>query len=346
MKTNKLLKTISIIVLILFIVSCRYYYFLNNIKYVNTSNVEKVYPIGRVVGIKLYTSGVLVIGMSEVIGEDGKTYTPYKNTGIKEGDMIKGLNGNKIENLQELVDYLNNSNGEEIQIEYQRNKEENNYANIKPIKTQNGYMIGLWVRDAAAGLGTLTYYNEKKNSFVALGHGINDVDTGELLNISSGELVTSQIISIVKGKKGNTGEIRGIIDEGINIGNINNNSELGVFGNVTNKSFIDSIKDKELEMASREEINIGKATILCQLTNNKPREYEIEIKKIYKNDYKDNKSMLIKITDQDLIDSTGGIIPGMSGTPIIQNGKFIGCITNVLLQDPTQGYAIFSDMIK
>ena len=217
--------------------------------------------------------------------------------------------------------------------------------NETPIKTTNGYMLGLWVRDAAAGLGTLTYYDEISNSFVALGHGINDIDTGNLLDISSGELVTSQVISIVKGKKGNVGEIRGIIDDGIKIGDIKDNTNIGVFGDVTNKDYINKIKEDELEVASRQEIQTGKAYIICQLSNEEPEQYEIEIKRIYKNDYKDNKSMLIKVTDKKLLDITGGIIPGMSGTPIIQNNKFVGCITNVLLQDPTQGYAIFADML-
>lgn len=312
-----------------------------------SSNVErKVNPIGRTIGLKLYTDGALVVGMSEVDGLDGIKYKPYENSGIKEGDMIKSINGKPISNTEELIDIINESNGESISIRYQRESEEI-YTTITPIKAIDGnYMIGLWVRDAAAGIGTLTYYEESTSSFAALGHGINDVDTNKLLNISNGELVTSQIVSIVKGEKGKAGEIRGIIDGGENIGNIEVNSIIGVYGKVTNFDYINKVKLPEVAVAPRNEIKEGKATIICQLTNeNKIEEYEIEIKKIYRINYKNNKSMLIKITDERLIEKTGGIIPGMSGTPIIQDGKFIGAITNVLLNDPTQGYAIFADMM-
>ena len=341
-------KLLLILTLILFInytwvlsVNSREYY-----QYVSNNITRTVNPIGRTIGLKLYTDGVLVVGMSEVDGADGNKYKPYENSMIEEGDMIKSINGNAISNTEELVNLINKSNGEAISIRYQRESEEI-YTTITPIKASDGtYMIGLWVRDAAAGIGTLTYYEESTKTFAALGHGINDVDTTKLLNISNGELVTSQIVSIVKGQKGKPGEIRGIIDKGEVIGNIEVNSSIGVYGNVTNFDFINKVKLPEVPVAARNQINEGKATIICQLTNeDKVEEYEIEIKRIYRTNYKDNKSMMIKITDDKLIEKTGGIIPGMSGTPIIQNGKFVGAITNVLLNDPTQGYAIFADMM-
>ena len=311
---------------------------------VNASTKRYVNPIGRTVGLKLYTNGVLVVGMSEVDGEDGEKYSPYKNSGIKEGDMLKEINGKEISNTQELINIVNSSKGEEISIKYERNGELI-YTSIIPIRGKDGnYMLGLWVRDAAAGIGTLTYYEEATSSFAALGHGITDVDTGNLLNISNGELVTSQIISIVKGVKGRVGEIRGIIDNGKKIGEIEKNTTIGVYGKVTNVDFINSIKQEEVEVASRNEITTGDATIICQLENNKVDSYQIKIKKLYKNS-QDNKGMLIEITDERLIGKTGGIIPGMSGTPILQNNKFIGAITNVLLNSPTEGYAIFADMM-
>ena len=275
---------------------------------VSASTNRYVNPIGRTVGLKLYTNGVLVVGMSEIDGIDGNKYMPYSECGIKEGDMIKEINGKEISNTQELINIVNSSNGKEISIKYQRN-EELIYTSIIPIKGKDGtYMIGLWVRDAAAGIGTLTYYEEATKTFAALGHGITDVDTGNLLNISNGELVTSQIVSIVKGVKGRTGEIRGIIDNGEKIGEIESNTSIGVYGKVTNIDFINSIKQEELEVAKRNEIKTGEATIICQLENNKVERYKIEIKKIYKNS-KDNKSMLIEITDENLIAKTGGIIP-------------------------------------
>ena len=299
----------------------------DNSQYLRNANINierRVNPIGRTIGLKLYTDGVLVIGMSEITDENDAQQEPYANSGIKEGDMIKSINGTEVHNTQELMNYINESNGNEISIKYQRDNKEI-YTTIKPVKSaDNSYMLGLWVRDAAAGIGTLTYYEEATNTFAALGHGINDVDTLKLLNISNGELVTSQIVSIVKGEKGKPGEIRGIIDNGINIGTVEINSNIGVYGKVTNINYINKVKKDEVPVASRNQIKEGK---------------------IYKTNYKDNKSMLIKVTDSKLIEKTGGIIPGMSGTPIIQNGKFVGAITNVLLNDPTQGYAICADMM-
>lgn len=317
----------------------------NNSLSVNNTVTRKVNPVGTTVGLKLYTNGVLVVGMSEIESEDGIKYKPYENTGIKEGDMIKCINGKELKNVSELIDIVNSSMGDDVSIKYERNSDEV-YTTIKPVKIQDGnYMLGLWVRDAAAGIGTLTYYDESTSNFAAIGHGIEDVDTGKLLNISNGEIVTSKIISIVKGEKNKPGEIRGTIDEGERVGQIEKNNNLGVYGKVNNYDYINSVKLDQVEVATRNQIKIGKAKIYCQLSNEGVKEYEIEIKKIYMNNNKDNKSMLIRVIDENLIKKTGGIIPGMSGTPIIQDGKLIGAITNVLLNDPTQGYAIFADLM-
>lgn len=349
MKKSKISRKLIILLTILLFFNYTWVLSINSneyIQYVNNSVQRNVNPIGRTIGLKLYTDGVLVVGMSEIDGSDGNKYKPYEGSGIKEGDMIKTINGKVISNTEELVNVINESEGNTISVRYQRESEEV-YTTIKPEKTIDGnYMIGLWVRDAAAGIGTLTYYEEETGVFAALGHGINDVDTNKLLNISNGELVTSQIVSIVKGEKGKTGEIRGIIEGGETIGNIEVNGPIGIYGKVTNLKYINDVKKEEVPVANRNQIKEGKAKIICQLTNeNKTEEYEIEIKRIYRTNYTDNKSMLIKITDEKLIEKTGGIIPGMSGTPIIQDGKFIGAITNVLLNAPTQGYAIFADMM-
>ena len=241
---------------------------------------------------------------------------------------------------------LNCSEGRVLDIKYQNNNDDLETKITPVITKEDKYMIGLWVRDAAFGIGTLTYYNKENNSFGTLGHGLVDVDTGKLLNVKNGDIVTSKIVSIVKGERNKAGEIRGIIDDGIKIGEIEKNTMIGVYGIVTNEEYINKIILPEVSVASRNEIKIGKAKAICQLENDKePEEYEIEIKKIYKANSKDNTSMLIKITDKKLINKTGGIIPGMSGTPIIQNGKFIGAITNVLVSNPEVGFAIFADLM-
>ena len=233
--------------------------------------------------------------------------------------------------------------GESLTIKYVRNNKTMK-TSITPVKAEDQYKIGLWVRDAAAGVGTVTFYEPETNMFMSLGHGITDIDTEKIVEISTGELVTANILSINKGKKGSPGEIRGTIENGNTIGTIYKNTNFGVYGTVTNKNYL-NITNSALEVASRDEIKEGKAQILCQLDNTGTKTYKIEIEKIYKNNNIDNKSMFIKVTDKDLIEKTGGIIQGMSGAPIIQNGKFIGAVTNVLINDPTQGYGVFGDIL-
>ena len=312
---------------------------------VNVIPKTKVVPMGNLIGAKLYTSGVLVVGMSEIQGDDQQKHKPYEGSGIEEGDMIVEMDSKKIANTDELVETVNSSKGKAIQIKYVRN-DETITTSIQPIKSEdNEYKLGLWVRDAAAGVGTLTFYEPSTGKFAALGHGIVDVDTGDIINIANGELVTSNLVAIKKGEKGTPGEIKGSIDSGVTIGNISKNTNFGVFGLVSNKNNLNLNGAKEYEVALRSEIQTGEAEIICELENGKKDQYKIEISKIYTSNNYDNKSMMIKITDERLLQKTGGIIQGMSGSPIIQNGKFVGAITNVLVSDPTTGYAIFGDLM-
>lgn len=312
---------------------------------VNVIPKTKVVPMGNLIGAKLYTSGVLVVGMSEIQGDDQQKHKPYEGSGIEEGDMIVEMDSKKIANTDELVETINSSKGKVIQIKYVRN-DETITTSIQPIKSEdNEYKLGLWVRDAAAGVGTLTFYEPSTGKFAALGHGIVDVDTGDIINIANGELVTSNLVAIKKGEKGTPGEIKGSIDSGVTIGNISKNTNFGVFGLVSNKNNLNLNGAKEYEVALRSEIQTGEAEIICELENGKKEQYKIEISKIYTSNNYDNKSMMIKITDERLLQKTGGIIQGMSGSPIIQNGKFVGAITNVLVSDPTTGYAIFGDLM-
>lgn len=309
---------------------------------VNVIPKTKVVPIGASIGMKLYTDGVLVVGMSEIEGEE-----PFKNSGIKEGDRILEINDNKISNTNELINVVNESEGNNLNIKYVRG-EEVETTSIKPVKNSNNeYKLGLWVRDAAAGVGTLTFYEPESGMFAALGHGIVDIDTSQIINIANGELVTTNILSITKGEKGTPGEIRGTIENGYTLGNIYKNTGFGVFGSLTNTSPLGINTNEAIDVALRNEIQLGKAEIICQLEDGKKEKYEIEIQKKFVNNNEDNKSMLIKITDDRLLEKTGGIIQGMSGAPIIQNGKFVGAVTHVLVNNPTVGYAVFGDiMIK
>ena len=308
---------------------------------VNIIPKTTVVPLGKAIGMKLYTEGVLVVGMSEIEGKK-----PYENSGIETGDKIIEINNIEISNTDELIQCVNNSNGSNIEIKYINDKNEEEVANILPAKTSNNeYKLGLWVRDAAAGVGTITFYEPSTGEFGALGHGINDVDTYELIDIANGELVNTNIIDIVKGERGSPGEIRGIIEGERTIGSISKNTSFGVYGNVLDTTKLNINKNNELEVANRSEIKTGKAEIMCELENGKVQNYEIEIQKIFLENNSDNKSMLIKVTDKELIEKTGGIIQGMSGAPIIQNGKFIGAVTHVLVNDPQMGYAVFGDLM-
>ena len=306
-----------------------------------------VIPVGNLAGVKLYTNGVLVVGMSEIQGDDNRMYKPYEETGIEEGDTIVAINDSTIHSTEDLIQCVNMSSGNELEIEYVRDNR-TMQCSMTPVKTADEqYKLGLWVRDSAAGVGTVTFYEPSTKSFAALGHGIVDIDTEQLINISSGEFVTTKILNIQKGEKGEPGRIQGTIDNQQNIGVISKNTRFGIYGVVDNVLALNLNNSKELEVALRDEIQTGKAKILCTLENGKTEEYEIEIEEIYKDNNYDNKSMKIKVTDNRLIEKTGGIIQGMSGSPIIQNNKFVGAITHVLVNNPQEGYAVFGDiMIK
>ena len=290
---------------------------------VNVIDETTVIPVGQVSGLKLYTDGVLVVGMSEIKADDNQKYKPYENTGIEEGNRIIKINDIDVADTNSLTELVNNSLGKELEIQYIKNNEICK-CNITPVKASDGtYKLGLWVRDSAAGIGTLTFYEPSTGNFAALGHGITDADTGDLIEIANGEFLTTKIISIIKGKKGNPGKIQGTLDEQTTIGTIYKNTNLGIYGTVSNLSAINLDFSKEMKVAKRHEINLGEATVYCNVEGNQPKEYKIEIEKIFLNNNTDNKSMLIKVKDPELLEKTGGIIQGMSGSPIIQDGKFI-----------------------
>ena len=318
-----------------------------NVKDIDVSVIKrtKVIPVGQVAGLKLYTTGVLVVGMSEIKGIDNKKYKPYENTGIQEGDTIVQIENDEITGTKELIQKVNSSKGKELNLKYVRDGEILECA-ISPVKTSaSEFKLGLWVRDSAAGIGTMTYYEPETKNFAALGHGITDVDTGKLINISNGQFITTKVLSIIKGEDGAPGKIQGSISEQSNIGTIKKNSIFGIYGVAEDLQKIKIDPNKKMNVATRNEIELGEATILCSLDDEKTKEYKIQIEKIYLNNNYDNKSMLIKVTDKELIEKTGGIIQGMSGSPVIQNGKFIGAITNVLVNDPTKGYVVFGDLM-
>ena len=313
-----------------------------DVKDVTVTTIEqtKIVPLGNTIGLKLYSSGVLVIGMTEIEGQK-----PYENSGIEEGDLITYINNKQITTTQELVECVNNSAGNLVYITYIRDGQEYETC-IEPIATSNNeYKLGLWVRDGAAGIGTATYYDPSTEKFAALGHGIVDSDTEKLISIESGELVTTNVINIEKGEEGKPGQIKGTVASGETLGDVYSNTEFGIYGKITNRNKLNINLENSLEVARREEIEEGEAKVILTLEDGIRKEYSIEIKKIYINNNKDNRSMIIKVTDESLLNLTGGIVQGMSGAPIIQNGKFVGAVTHVFVNNPTEGYAVFGDLM-
>lgn len=312
------------------------------LKRVNVNIIPEttVVPLGSTIGLKLYTAGVLVVGMSEI--ENKK---PYNNSGLTEGDLIVSINENEITCTADLVNEIKDTGGNEVKVEYLRDGEKHT-TTLTPVKTgQDEYKLGLWVRDSAAGVGTMTFYEPTTGMFGALGHGITDIDTEDLITIAKGEIVNTKILDIQKGEKGTPGELKGSIINQATLGQIAKNTRFGIFGTLNNLSSLNLTSPTEYNVAMREEIKQGPAKIICALDGKNQDEYDIEIQKIYKNNNENNKSMVIKITDKKLIEKTGGIVQGMSGAPIIQNGKFVGAVTHVFVSDPTMGYGIFGDLM-
>jgi stage IV sporulation protein B len=306
-----------------------------------------VYPGGQPIGVKLNTKGVLIIALSDIETAKGKKASPAAQVGVQIGDSILKVNNKDIKTAEQLSQEINNSNGKNIEIVFNR-RGENLKREIVPVKSSedNKYKIGLWVRDSTAGVGTLTFYNEKTKTFAALGHPIIDLDTGTILNINYGEIVSSSIVSVRKGEKGKPGELKGVfLDEDIVLGQIYKNTHCGIFGK-SNLNLRNS-KTKPIKIALRNEIKEGPAKILTTINGEEPKLYNIEIQKLLKQDVPGPKSMIIKITDKELLNKTGGIVQGMSGSPIIQNNKLIGAVTHVLINKPDIGYGIYIEwMLK
>ena len=297
----------------------------------------KLVPCGDVFGVKFFTKGVMVVRLSDIETGDGFV-SPAKKAGLEEGDVIQSINGTYVNTAEEMSYAVENSKGNDIAVVYLRNNEEKSCV-IKPVLSLSDkkYKTGIWVRDSTAGIGTMTYYNPDTGEFAGLGHGICDIDTGKLMPLLSGAVVDVRITDIIKGRKGLPGELKGSFDT-VKKGAIFGNTPHGVYGEIDVNSF--GNKREGMEIAKSSEVETGSATILCELDESGICEYEIEITKI-KNSDEEGKNFLIAVTDKKLLEKTGGIVQGMSGSPIVQNGKLVGAVTHVLVSDPVKGYGIF-----
>lgn len=283
-----------------------------------------VIPSGKAIGLKIYSKGVLVIGESEVDGIDGEKYKPYEKAGIKKGDIILEINNEKIETVEALVNSIRNSEGNEVEISYERDGKLLS-ENIIPVCSidDNNYKIGLWVRDGVMGIGTATFYNPTTGEFVAVGHGISDTDTNSRIQMDYGTINGVNLISVLQSKKSSPGEIVGTLDTYEQYGTITANKENGIYGKIDDTEKEHFMTHEAIYIASRNEVKTGKATMLSTLENGVIEEFEIEIQRKNVDSANENKSMIIKVTDERLLEKAGGIVQGMSGSPIIQNGKLV-----------------------
>lgn len=296
-------------------------------------------PGGMPIGLYMETDGVLVLGTDVIQGMDGQEYSPAKNV-VKAGDYITEINGEAIESKKQLIACIDDLDSDQVILKLRRNEEEIE-VKIKPVKTDtNEYKLGIWVRDSVQGLGTLTFLT-LDHQFGALGHGIHDSDTESLLDISVGQVYQTKVVNIEKGVKGLPGGMEGIIIYNKNnlLGTIEKNTVNGVYGTIDK---VDKLVEDQtaVPVAKKKEVDTGAATIRCCVTG-EVKEYDIEIEKINWFTREENKGMVIKIVDEELLELTGGIIQGMSGSPIMQDGKIVGAVTHVLVNDPVKGYGIF-----
>lgn len=298
---------------------------------------------GKSVGIKMFTKGLICVGSQSIKGVNGEYYNIAKALNIKEADMILSANGIELHTIEQFAEIVERSGGSPVVLGVESGGVYETKS-ATPIKTDDGYKLGLWVRDSTAGIGTVTYLNKSSQDFAALGHPITDVDTGVLMPIDKGSISSVEISGAKKGQKGSAGELYGIFSS-TDCGVILKNSNQGIYGKTISDSQL-SYSNETIPIASANQVRSGKAQIYANVTGNKIEKYDIEISKVMRY-APDSKNLIIRITDKRLLEITGGIVQGMSGSPIIQDGKLVGAVTHVFINDPTRGYGIFiENMIK
>ncbi len=307
---------------------------------VNVEVVDEMYVavLGSPFGMKIYTEGVLITELSVVETENGQK-SPAKQAGLKLGDYIISVNNEKITTNEDLMRIVEQSHGQKLKFLVSRENKKI-YINVTPVvsKETGDYKIGVWVRDSSAGIGTLTFYSPSTNIVCGLGHGICDEDTDALLKLDKGEIVDAEILSVEKGEVGSPGQLNGKFGF-TTLGKICLNSNAGVYSELESELSYSYLT----EVALKNEITDGKAQILCTVEGEKPKLYDCEIKVRVSAFHSKTQNMVVTVTDNSLLEATGGIVQGLSGSPILQNGKLIGAVTHVLVDDPTKGYGIFAE---
>ncbi len=302
---------------------------------VNITKRRFVSPGGDVFGIKLYTKGVIVVSIDSVTTSSG-TADPAVTAGIKCGDIITTINSVAATSSQQMTDAVESSSGNPLHLRIDRNGEIIDIY-LTPVMSVNGkFKAGLWVRDSSAGIGTVTFYDDSAGMFAGLGHGVCDVDTGKIMPLNNGEAVRAKVNGFYKSSAGNPGELCGVFSD-VALGSLRVNHEMGVYGRLLQPS-----GTKVMPVALESEIRLGKAQMITTIDDSGPQYYDIEITKIYPSSDLSARNMIIKVTDPVLLEKTGGIVQGMSGSPIVQNSMLVGAVTHVFVNSPDQGYAIFA----
>ena len=302
---------------------------------------EYVYPLGEIVGLYTECKGVFVIDTCEIETEEDEFVNPCKGK-LRAGDYILQVNGKELKEKETLIEEVNACQGQGIDLTVVRGQETFT-EKIVPVKGKNGkYMLGVWVKDDLAGVGTITYYTEEGN-FAALGHGMGDGVTKEILSVKGGDVYFVDVVGIEKGKKGNPGEVKGVIYYGAknHLGKLKFNCDEGIYG-VLNQEDVQKYNGEcnAYQIGNKHEIEMGEAQIISNISGQR-KMYTIQITYIDYLAVSSNKGIYIEVTDPELLELTGGIVQGMSGSPIIQNGKLIGAVTHVLINNPANGYGIF-----
>ncbi len=302
--------------------------------FASEKDTKTVEVSGKIVGVRIFMDGVMVLASGQT--EDGKS-NGSSQSNFRAGDIITSADGKSINNKEDLINAVKNSGGKEMRFTFKRNGNERSCTAAPQKDAEGNYRLGLWIRDSTQGLGTLTFYDRDTGRFGALGHGITDVDTDKLINVSEGEICDAEITAVVKGKSGTPGELIGDLLYYSKLGDIRENKKTGIYGTTSEKLS----QGESLEVGSKNQVRMGEAYILSEVLGDGVKAYSIKIEGINRFAGDSSKGIIIRITDKRLIDSTGGIIQGMSGSPIVQEGRLIGAVTHVFLGNPERGYGIF-----
>lgn len=313
-----------------------------NIKDVNVQVVDRrvVSLCGTPFGIKMVTDGVMVVGTGNVTDMHSQSVNPAKEAGIQEGDVILSVNGEKISSKKQLTKLFSTCGATPISITVRRGNDLQNLT-VSPVKSSmdNDYHLGLWVRDSSAGIGTMTFFDPNNGCFAGLGHAICDVDTGQIMPLSQGEIVEASIIGVQAGSAGSPGQLQGAFVADSPVGQLYQNSYNGVYGKLSSLPPY----SQTIPMAQSQEVKEGPVQIMTTVEGEKPRLFEAYIEKVSLSQDEPTKNMVLRITDPELLELSGGIVQGMSGSPIIQDGMLVGAVTHVFVNDPTRGYGIFAE---